>query len=297
APAGWPQRPTPWSRCCARDRARRSASGARTRRRWPPGPACGSARRRLTMLRKVGRSERAGAPVAAGAAERWTAVRRAVAHAATGVRLRARARRFLRDAEIHPRDDLVELGSRGYGFWVVPAGLLGPDSRCYLAGVGEDITFDVALIARFGCTVHAFDPVPAARAYAEAAARHEPRFVFHPVGLWSSDTTLPLHAPAVEGHVSHSVTDLHGTRKLGDERLDLLKISAEGAEYEILDGVAADDVDVRIICVEFAQPAPRGRAERAYGELRARGYDLVDAHVTAWTWKATFVRDRAQGAG
>jgi len=262
------------------------------------------------MLKNVG-SERAGAPAAA-AAGRWRAVRAVAAHAATGIRLRARARRFLRDAEIHPRDDLVELGSRGYGFWVVPARLLGPESRCYLAGVGEDITFDLALIARFGCTVHAFDPVPAARAYAEAAARHEPRFVFHPVGLWSSDTTLPLHAPAVEGHVSHSVTDLHGTRKvadapvrsvaslmreLGDERLDLLKISAEGAEYEILDGVAADDVDVRIICVEFAQPAPRGRAERAYGELRARGYDLVDAHVTAWTWKATFVRDRAQGAG
>ena len=264
------------------------------------------------MLRKVGRSERAGAPVAAGAAERWTAVRRAVAHAATGVRLRARARRFLRDAEIHPRDDLVELGSRGYGFWVVPAGLLGPDSRCYLAGVGEDITFDVALIARFGCTVHAFDPVPAARAYAEAAARHEPRFVFHPVGLWSSDTTLPLHAPAIEGHISHSVTDLHGTRKvadapvrsvaslmreLGDERLDLLKISAEGAEYEILAGLAEDDVDVRIICVEFAQPAPRGRPEQAYEGLRARGYHLVEARVRPWTWKLTFVRDGTDVAG
>ncbi len=221
-----------------------------------------------------------------------------------GLRLWAHARAFSRSIKVLPRSDLVELGSRGYGFWVVPATLLGPDSHCYLAGVGEDITFDLALIARFGCTAHAFDPVPAAQHHAVVSAQYEPRFVFHPVGLWSSDATLPLHAPAVEGHVSHSAIDLHATPKLfdaqfrsvaslmqelGHDRLDLLKVSAEGSEYEILRGMAAANVRPRVVCVEFAQPAPRGRPAGECELMRRRGYDLVHATVTPWTLKVTFV--------
>lgn len=216
-----------------------------------------------------------------------------------------RMRRFLKHVHLQPRGDLVELGGVGYGFWVVPQSLIDTDSRCYLIGVGEDISFDLALIARFGCTVHAFDPTLASRRYVALAARHEPRFIFHPVGVWSSDKTLPFHAPAVEGWVSHSATDVHGTpvafeaqvrtvsslmRELGHERLDLLKVSAEGSEYEILRSLADDDVDVRVICVEFAQPGPDGLAEEAYDILSRRGYDLVSAYVRPWACKVTFVK-------
>jgi FkbM family methyltransferase len=223
----------------------------------------------------------------------------------TGLRLLRRSRSFLRRAEIRPRDDLVQLGSIGYGFWVVPERLLSQDSACYLIGVGEDITFDLALIARFGCTVHAFDPTPASARYVTEAARHEPRFVFHPFGVWSNDTSLTFHGPAGEGWVSHSATNLHGTpvafeaevrsvaslmRELGHERLDLLKVSAEGAEYEILGGVLDDGVDARVVCVEFAQPAPANLAEQTHDRVVAAGYELVAARVRPWTWKVTYVR-------
>jgi FkbM family methyltransferase len=216
-----------------------------------------------------------------------------------------RTRRFLKHVVLRPRSDLVKLGGVGYGFWVVPESLIGTDSRCYLIGVGEDITFDLALIARFGCTVHAFDPTPASRRYVAVAARHEPRFIFHPVGVWSSDKTLPFYAPAVEGWVSHSATDLHGTpvafeaqvrtvsslmHELGHDRLDLVKVSAEGSEYEILRSLADDDVDARVICVEFAQPGPDGLAEAAYAMLSGRGYDLVSAYVRPWAWQVTLVK-------
>jgi FkbM family methyltransferase len=216
-----------------------------------------------------------------------------------------RRRAFLKHVRLQPRSDLVELGSVGYGFWVVPESLIDTESRCYLIGVGEDISFDLALIARFGCAVHAFDPTPASARHVAVAARHEPRLAFHPVGVWSSDTTLPFHSPASDDWVSHSATNLHGTlvafeaevrsvsslmREFGHAKLDLLKISAEGAEYEILRGVVEDDVDVRVICVEFAQPGPDGLAEEAYDALSRRGYDLVSALVRPWGWKVTFVR-------
>lgn len=215
-------------------------------------------------------------------------------------------RSFQRHIEVHPRADLLKLGSEGYGFWVVPADLLGPSSICYLAGVGEDISFDLALIARFGCDVDAFDPVPASRVYAEEAAKDEPRFTFHPVGLWSADGTLDFHAPSDPTFISHSATNIHGTdprfqapvrsvsslmREFGHPRIDLLKLSVEGSEYTILESLATDDLDISIVCVEFAQPPPSGAPEAAFDGMVARGYRLVSADVSGRGMKVTFVRD------
>src|SRR4249919_3185307 len=126
------------------------------------------------------------------------------------IRLFKRRRDFLDRATIQPRDDLVHLGT-SYGGWTVATGLLNPTSICYLAGIGEDITFDLHLIARFGCSVHAFDPVPRAQEYAATAAAHEPRFHLHRYGLWSRDARLPFYAPESEGHISHSATNLKAT--------------------------------------------------------------------------------------
>src|SRR5262245_45261334 len=51
------------------------------------------------------------------------------------------------------------LGSE-YGGWCICPDSLGPQSVVYSVGVGEDISFDLALIERFGLQVHAFDPTP-----------------------------------------------------------------------------------------------------------------------------------------
>ena len=221
------------------------------------------------------------------------------------VRLLRRSRAFRELASVEPRADLVALGSE-YGRWVVPSTKLGPDSACYLAGVGGDISFDLALIARFGCTIHAFDPVASAQEFVGVAARYEPRLVFHPVGLWSSDTTLEFHQPISAGFVSHSATNLHDTpvafeaqvrsipslmRELGQDRLDLLKLSVEGAEYELLESLAADDVDVAVVGVEFTQPSPPGAAEAALRLMTSRGYKIIHAVVQPRIWRVTFAID------
>jgi FkbM family methyltransferase len=229
-------------------------------------------------------------------------------HLKTTARLVQQARSLRAGVEVRTRLDMIELGSTGYGSWSVPETMLGQDSVCYLAGTGTDITFDLALIARFGCTVHAFDPVPSALEFVARAARHEPRFVFHPVGLWSTDTTLSFHEPVVRGYISHSATDIHHTpvafegavqsvrsvmREQHHDHVDLLKISAEGAEYEILAGLEQDGIRPRILSIEFAQPAPTGAAKDAYDRLVQAGYDLVASRISVWTCKMTFVRTEA----
>jgi FkbM family methyltransferase len=203
----------------------------------------------------------------------------------------------------------MEMLGNPYGGYPVPTSQLDDRSVCYLAGTGEDISFDLALIERFGCEVWAFDPVARAAEYVARAAAAEPRHHFMPVGLWSSDATLTFHAPLTPGFVSHSATNLKGTEaafqatvrsvaslmgELGHDHLDLLKISAEGAEFEILEHVDAAGIDVGVLCVEFAQPASVTRVLAAGRRLQASGHQLVGAGE--WRqWKLTFARPEAAG--
>lgn len=194
-----------------------------------------------------------------------------------------------------------------YGGWPLPEGILGPDSICYLAGLGEDASFDLELIAQFGCTVHAFDPVPEAVRYGTGIAESEPRFVFHPFGLWSEDTTLTFHEHSSEGYVSRSVTDMHGTgtgpalevkdlarlpAELGHDHIDVLKLSVEGSEYELLDVIVDHRMDVETILVEFAQPAPLDRVAEHVDRMTANGWQLAAVSLKPFNWKVCLFKGR-----
>jgi len=173
--------------------------------------------------------------------------------------------RFGRSLDVVPRDDLVQLGSE-YGGYVVPLGVLDSDSTVYSCGVGEDVTFDLALIAEIGCGVHAFDPTPRAAKFAIGVSAREPRFHFLPYRVWNADETMRFFAPEDESHVSHSIGNLQHTQEyfdaecrsihsimaeLGHTKIDLLKLDVEGAEYEILRSVVEHDIPVRVVCAEF----------------------------------------------
>lgn len=187
------------------------------------------------------------------------------------------------------------LGS-GYGGWIIPEGRLGAASICYCAGVGEDITFDLALIEAFGCHAWGIDPTPRARAHVEKVAAANPSYHFEPVGLWSKDEVKRFYVPAKAAHVSHSIVNLQGTSdyfeadckrlsslmaRLGHTRLDLLKLDVEGAEYEVLQTIVEDKVEIDILCVEYDEayhPLDGGfrrRIAASIAALRGVGYEVI----------------------
>jgi FkbM family methyltransferase len=197
----------------------------------------------------------------------------------------------------------MSIGS-AYGSWSIPEGTMRADSVCYLAGVGEDASFDLGLIERFGCTVHAFDPVPEAASYAATLAEREPHWHFRPVGLWREDSTLRFYEHPQPGFVSRSLTNMHDTgayleaevrsidslmNELGHERIDLLKLSVEGAEYEILTDMLAKRIPVEVLCVEFSQPAPLAPVLRQVQALRNAGYELLATALAPSAWRLTFL--------
>lgn len=221
--------------------------------------------------------------------------------------LRMVGRDALTRRRIHGRPDLLRLGSR-YGGWIVPSTALDASSVCYCAGAGEDISFDLALITRFGCEVRVFDPTPRAIAHVQQVASGNPRLQLHAVGLWDTDESVRFYAPANAAHVSHSAVNLQNTsryfeapcrslaslmREHGHRYLDLLKLDIEGAEHRVIHAMLAQNLDVRLLCVEFDEaaleltPERRARIAGSVAALIDRGYELVAQDGRA---NYTFVR-------
>jgi FkbM family methyltransferase len=214
------------------------------------------------------------------------------------------ARRMLLRHRAPPAELRLQKIGTAYGGWVVPTALIDADWVCYCGGVGEDITFDLGLIERFGCVIRAFDPTPRAIAFIAANAAGQPRFDFHPIGLWSEDTTLRFFAPRNPAHVSHSIVNLQRTseffeapcrtvpsimRELGDGRIDLLKIDIEGAEHEVVRSMLASGIRPTVLCLEIDQPVRVRTFWATVRRIRSAGYALVDVD----SWNLSFLRQDA----
>lgn len=201
---------------------------------------------------------------------------------------------------IRRRGDVEKLGT-AYGGWMVPTSVLSAESVCYCVGVGEDNSFDLALIDRFGCHVWAYDPTPRAIAHVGRTAAGNDHYHFAPVGLWSADAVMRFYAPAKAKNVSHSLTNIQRTdqyievpvrslatlmRDNGHARVDLLKIDIEGAEYDVLAEMMRLGVRPTVLCVDFDQPTPVRKTLAMIRRLREYGYELVAHEVWDYTFLA-----------
>ena len=201
----------------------------------------------------------------------------------------ARSRRFARAVSPVEGVALDTFGS-SYGRHTIPEQSVGERSIVYSAGVGNDISFDLALIERYGCTVHAFDPTPSAARHVEQAAASEGRFRFYPWAIWSSDTELRLYAPDY-GDSNYSAMNLHRKdqyvvararslaslmAELHHERIDLLKLDIEGAEYEVIPSLLRDRIAVSALCIEFHKNPSITDMKSSVASLRAAGFVPVD---------------------
>jgi len=199
----------------------------------------------------------------------------------------------------------VLLGTEYGGYAVIPAAL-GAESIVYSFGVGTDISFDEALIALRGVTVHAFDPTPRSVEWVKAQSLPE-QFVFHAWGIADFDGTARFHAPKDPTHVSHTVLESGnvgtgtvevpvlrlGTimKKLGHDRVDVLKMDIEGAEYDVLGDVLGSGVPIPQVLIEFHHHRAGVSLERtqtAVTALEKAGYRAFTESVSGYEF--SFVR-------
>jgi FkbM family methyltransferase len=213
-------------------------------------------------------------------------------------------------------NNMLTIGS-AYGSWTIPDGVITDHSVCYLAGAGEDISFDTGLVERYRCAVFLLDPTPRARVhfdtviagarngtripvnnstteYYRLSPQHADRLTFLNLGLWDQDDDLRFYSPKNPSHVSHSALNLQKTtdfftarverlshlmQRMGHTAIDLLKIDIEGAEYKVLDSILEDRVRVRILCVEYDE-AHNALAGNYLRRIRSSVTRLVQAGYT-----------------
>ena len=220
----------------------------------------------------------------------------------------------LKYSTFKPGKRLVTIGTN-YGGWTIPLELLNSDSICYLAGAGEDISFDLGLAKQVGCTVHIFDPTPRSKKHYEdvvtAAGNGSVMRInnnkkelyeldkqavkllrFHELGVWKQKEVLKFFAPQDETHISHSISNLQHTSRYfeanvdrlsnlmqqnGHDHLNLLKIDIEGAEFEVIDSIIEDNLKINIFCVEFHQKDQKDFSEiqASINKLESNGYFVI----------------------
>lgn len=207
------------------------------------------------------------------------------------------------------RVDVESMGGApetGYGAWPVCAHMLDKDSVVYAVGIGEDISFDLALIDRFQLTVHAFDPTPASLAWLEKQDLPA-SFVSYPLGLAGYDGTAEFHAPANPAHVSFSMSHQAGNLEksvvvdvkrlsslmamLGHSHIDVLKMDIEGGEYDVIADLVTTEIDVKQLLVEFHHRIPGiglDHTRKAVSQLNEAGYKI--AYVSAIGEEYLFVK-------
>jgi FkbM family methyltransferase len=183
-------------------------------------------------------------------------------------------------------------GSNHGGFFIIPE-LLNSNSVVYSFGIGEDISFDTEIINRHGCIVYGFDPTPKSIKWVESSKRPD-KFNFLPYGISTKTGSATFYLPVNENHVSGSLaeTKIVSTSKkvevpmksFGDiikelkhEKVDVLKMDIEGAEYDVLPDILKQDITIRQILVEFHHRLfsnGNRKTKNIVELLKSKGYDL-----------------------
>lgn len=203
----------------------------------------------------------------------------------------------------------LEFHGNGGGGWKIVSGKLEPNSIVVDVGVGEDISFSLSLIRKYGCVVHGFDPTPRAKSY--LAKLNNSNFIHHPFALGVNSGKKKFYLPIDERNVSGAINQAKHLKndpicvpvktlgaickENGFQQIDLLKLDIESAEYDIIDS-AGFEIQARLIkqlCIEFHhrwRGIGAARTDAAVSRLRRLGFKCVWVSRTT-NEEYTFLRD------
>lgn len=193
-----------------------------------------------------------------------------------------------------------------YGGWSVCPNGLTKESIVYSFGVGEDISFDLAMIERFGMHIYAFDPTPKSINWVKSQ-RLPKEFQLFEFGVAGYDGTAKFYPPENPEHVSCTILEKPSTANkaievkvyklstimnmLGHKRVDILKMDIEGAEYAVIDELLSLDIEIQQLLVEFHHRFANigiAQTRKTIESLNRKGYKIF--HVSPSGEEYSFIR-------
>ena len=185
-----------------------------------------------------------------------------------------------------------------YGGWDIITAGINMNSIVYSFGVGEDASFDTALIKKFNLYIQGFDPTPKSIDWVKKQ-NFSNHFILHEYGIAVFDGTISFNPPENPDHVSHTLLDRPSTKEwaisvpvkklstimkeLGHKQIDILKMDIEGAEYDVIKDIHDSDIRPRQILIEFHHRFPGVGIEKTKGAIetiKAMGYSLFSVSAT-----------------
>lgn len=180
-----------------------------------------------------------------------------------------------------------------YGGFYVAENILNKSSIVYSFGIGEDISFDNEIISNIGCNIFAYDPTPKSVRWVKENVKLK-EFKFTPIGIAKEKGLKNFYLPDNENHVSGSINILRTIKasksidlqfdnlinimnKNKHKRIDLLKMDIEGAEYEVIDFIKENNININQILVEFhphLEKQGRKKTRKAIKDLESMGYRI-----------------------
>lgn len=192
----------------------------------------------------------------------------------------------------------------GDGRWTLCPDGLDSKSIIYSVGIGYDISFDLALINKFSCTVFAFDPTQRSQNWLQQM-KLPFLFKYHNIGLAHYDGNAVFKLPPnhtvsfsmrndITGHEAHTSTVMTMQSlmsKLGHHRIDILKIDIEGAEYDVIPHIASLSPQIDQLLIEFhSRMMPENgnfMTEESIKILRKAGFKLF--HISQRGLEYSFI--------
>jgi FkbM family methyltransferase len=174
------------------------------------------------------------------------------------------------------------------------------DERGVVLDIGAfDGEWSHQIATRYGATIHAFEPNPAASTKLRDRLGGLPNVVAHHYGLGGRDqqAVLTLAGPGSSIYgvdagdaeldtVTVTIRDVALVlAELGVDRIDLLKVNIEGGEYDLFDRLIGCGrlPRVRLVLVQFHEWHPHAyRRRRAIRKVLRRSHDEVWNYPFVW---------------
>lgn len=160
----------------------------------------------------------------------------------------------------------------------------------YSAGIGEDISFDDAILQEFNVKIFAFDPTPKSIEWVQKQKLSDD-FSFFPYGISDKTEKKTLHLPKNKNYVSGSIfiheatsfddiitVQMKSLEDIAKEQhhsyIDILKMDIEGSEFAVIEKLPQNIIFGQIV-IEFHERFFENSKiilKTAIKQLKQRGY-------------------------
>jgi FkbM family methyltransferase len=171
-----------------------------------------------------------------------------------------------------------------YGGFYAHPNILNENSVVYSFGIGEDISFDRAIIEKHDCKIFGFDPTPKSVSWVNKQNLPE-NFHFLEYGVSNESGFADFYLPKNPEYVSGSIITQSNInvnekivvqmktiqdimKELGHNHIDILKMDIEGEEYDVIENILDNKVSVSQILIEFHDRFFKDGRDRSYNAIK-----------------------------